>query len=128
MSRKPTAPDLADIVKILDHERTRVGWLVQVVDGKIERRTRIAVQYPRDGAGRLRVAVTDWTGRDGDPIQFIGTAGGYGYDKLTAALDGATIGGVVVGDHGGRGDDSRPTWRALIDGLRREGTWDFLGL
>lgn len=123
--------DLSAIVKILDHDRTRIRWIVCAVidkDGKprIERLTRIAVQYPRDGAGRLRVCVSDWRGRskDGDPRHFIGSASGFGYDKTTAAMCGSTVGGVEVGDHCDH--KGRPTLDALIDSKRAEG-WDSIG-
>ena len=98
---------VSDVAKILNHDRVSVTWIARAVlasDGtpKIERIARVAVVYPRDGAGRLKMAVTDW-GVPGanvnGPAQYIGTASGFGYDKLTAAMVGATIGGFEVGDH-----------------------------
>lgn len=98
--------DIASVCKILGHDRVIECWVLRPVldsDGKpaIEKVARIAWVYPRDGAGTLRVAVTDWAlggGRD-LPLQYIGKAGGYGYDKRTAALAGAIVGGVELGDH-----------------------------
>jgi hypothetical protein len=44
----------------------------------------IIVKYPKDGAGRLRVSLRDCFG---DSCEFSnGSAGGYGYDKLTSAI------------------------------------------
>jgi hypothetical protein len=115
---------ISDIVKILDHDRASTNWIVRpyiAADGtaKIERIARIVCVYPRDGAGRLQVAVTDWgiaaDGRaDGRPLpsQFITSARGFGYDKLSAALAGCTVGGVEVGDH--CDSAGRPTVGALV--------------
>lgn len=121
---------IADIVKILDHDRVSVTWIVRPIlnaDGSpgIERIARVAVVYPKDGAGRLRMAVTDW-GLDGahhgrDPGQFVTSCTGFGYDKLTAAIAGCTVGGVEVGDH--CDSAGRPTVGEMV---RREG-WHVFG-
>ena len=108
---------IGEIVKILDHDRTVCRWVVRpALDGNgkpcIVTLARIAVQFPRDGAGTMRVAVTDW-GVPDDAAQFVGIAGGYGYDKLTAALEGATVGGVELGDH--CDSKRRPTLSKLCD-------------
>lgn len=51
--------------------------------------------------GSSRVLVNVWH-NDGTPMQS-GTAGGYGYDKFTAALSGLSIDGHTLTDHcGGR--------------------------
>lgn len=126
---KNTEPSISQVVAILDHKRTKVGYVVAPhigEDGRasVEIVARIAALYPVDGAGRLTVAVTDW-GRPGatvyPPRQFIGRASGYGYDKRAAALDGATVGGVALGDH----CTAAPTLDALLsatqDGYR--GRW-----
>jgi hypothetical protein len=61
-------------------------------------------------AATTRVLVQDW-GPNGDgPVNnYTGSAGGYGYDRMTAALAGATVGGVTLGDHCGE----NPTLGAL---------------
>lgn len=68
---------------------------------------RIYVQYPRDGAGTLRVLVMCDRGPSESIGYYYGEAQGYGYDKLTAALDGCPIPGapsedgegITLGDH-----------------------------
>lgn len=55
---------------------------------------KILVAYPKDGAGTLRAFLWDF----GNDIQ-MGTAGGYGYDKLSAALRGMTFRGITLQDH-----------------------------
>lgn len=113
-------PTNAQVCAILDHDRCSVGWLLAAyVDAagrpRIERITRIGRVPPRDGAGRLRVVCTDWTRpATEDPIQFVGAASGYGYDKTAAALDGASIAGRVVTDHGRDG----VSWKQWIDRLQ----------
>ena len=59
----------------------------------------IKVLYPKDGAGVLRVVLHE----HGYGPQ-IGSAGGYGYDKLSAALQGMTFGmslpePLILADH-----------------------------
>ena len=111
---------MSRVSAILNHERTQTAWVCRVRDGKIDRFARICVQYPRDGAGRLTVAVTDF--REGaSPVHHVASAGGCGYDKVTAALAGAFVGGFELGDdcdHKGR-----PTLRVLAE---REG-WQIIG-
>ena len=102
------------VSKILNHDRVVECWVLEPViaaDGKpaINKLARIAWVYPRDGAGRLSVAVTDW--HDGDVRNFVNRAGGFGYDKRTACLAGCTVGGVELGDHCDR--DGKPTLRDL---------------
>lgn len=58
----------------------------------------IYLVLPVDGAGRLYVGVVDYEHPDGTK-QYTHSAAGYGYDKMAAALSGATVGGVVLGDH-----------------------------
>ena len=55
---------------------------------------KILVAYPKDGAGTLRAFLFD----SGNTPQ-MGTAGGYGYDKLSAALRGMTFQGITLKDH-----------------------------
>ena len=52
---------------------------------------KILVAYPKDGAGVLRAALWDWTPAESRDVQN-GRATGYGYDKLSAAIDGMTFG------------------------------------
>lgn len=115
-----------DVRKLMDHKRHETTWVLAPVlrDGKpeIEMVARIVCVYPADGAGRLRVAVTDWRKRDdGDPAHYMASAGGYGYDKRTACLDGCTVGGFTLGDHCDSNGD--PTLSILC---HREG-WMIIG-
>jgi len=57
----------------------------------------VNVAYPADGAGRLTVFVVDAFGPSRTCAS--GSANGYGYDKLTAALSGFSIDGVKLTDH-----------------------------
>lgn len=100
MSKKKD-PTLDDVLKVVEHKRASVGWVVGAKDSKVIRIARIAMVWPEDGAGRLRVAVTDWgeEGKDYPPRHYVSSASGGNYDKLTAALDGATVGGVTLGNH-----------------------------
>lgn len=61
-----------------DKAFTQVSAFAIVLKG--ERVANIAFKFPRDGAGRLKVFV-HWLGTE----MMQGTAGGYGYDKRTAA-------------------------------------------
>lgn len=58
---------------------------------------KVLTAYPKDGSGRMSVYVVDCFG-DMCTTQR-GQAGGYGYDKFTAALSGLTIDGHVLSDH-----------------------------
>lgn len=88
------------VAAILNHERAQTHRVLRVVDGKIDEVARIVCVWPADGMGRLRVAVTDWTvGHDDPRRQFVDSASGCGYDKFTAALAGAKVGGFELGDH-----------------------------
>lgn len=57
----------------------QVSAFVVVHDGK--RVATVALKYPRDGAGRL-LAYVHWLGES----MVRGYAGGYGYDKASAAI------------------------------------------
>lgn len=121
---KSTAPTIDQVAAILNHDRTRVAWVCAVVDGKIAKIARILTRYPRDGAGRLTVCVSDWgpTGQsDGGPKHYIGHAGGFGYDKFTACTEGATVGGIELGDHCDH--KGRPILREVC----RANGWEVIG-
>lgn len=105
---KPTRnkPATLDAVCTLrDHDRARVSWILRpaIVDGApaIVTVARIIEVLPRDGAGRARYAVTDWgmDGRAAEPVSYVTSAAGYGYDKRAACLAGCTVGGIELGDH-----------------------------
>lgn len=116
---------LSAVSAILNHDRAVTSYVCRAVLGddgkpKIERIARLVCVYPRDGAGRLRVALTAWV-PGADPIHHVATASGYGYDKLTAALAGGIVGGFTLGDHCDR--NGCPTLRDLC---YREG-WEIIG-
>lgn len=121
------SPTNEQIRKILDHKRAETGWVVRPdldADGKprIVRMARVTCIYPVDGAGRLTVLVSDWgVDGDGECYHYIGHAGGWGYDKFTAATEGATIGGVKLCDHG-----HRQTFRSVVNDNRWE-TFNIVG-
>jgi hypothetical protein len=115
------------ITELLDHKRAQISWVCRpTVDSSgrpcIVRIARIVVVPPADGAGRLYIGVTDWGADSEQPAeQYIGVASGFGYDKRTAALVGAKVGGVELGDHCDH--KQRPTLRELCD-LNR---WEIIG-
>lgn len=57
---------------------------------------KVKVIHPADGAGALKVFVWDCTGDNG--LQ-MGTASGYGYDKLSAAMCGIKFDDIEFTDH-----------------------------
>ncbi len=65
-----------------------------IINAKGEICGTIKIAFPKDGAGILRVIFHE----HGEEPQ-IGTAGGYGYDKLSAALRGMTFKGITLEDH-----------------------------
>lgn len=86
---------------IREHERTKTARVLEVVDGCIRTVALVCTQYPPKGhADRpLRVAVYSYH-RDGHLEGItVGEAGGYGYDKRTAALQGCVIRGFSLGNH-----------------------------
>ena len=119
------------VCDLLNHPRAEVTWLCRpgVDDNgnpRIIRMARIIRVPPRDGAGRLRVGVTDWgESGNGEPAHYYGSASGYGYDKTAAALDGCTLGGVKVGNHSNR--DGAPVWNQVANRVKRNEGWEFIG-
>lgn len=71
---------------------SRAGCKIIMKDGEMVGKIKIA--FPKDGAGTLRLFLWDF----GEHIQ-MGTAGGYGYDKISAALRGMSFKGIVLQDH-----------------------------
>ena len=134
MSKSP-APSVSAIRAVLDHDRARTSWVVRAgLDPLgapvVIKLARVVYVYPRDGAGRLTVCVTDW-GHDGaqyPPAQYIGRAAGCGYNKAVAALAGATVGGIELFDHcaGPRAADGSYVGHTLADVAHRYG-WEVLG-
>lgn len=103
-----------------DHDRSASGYVIRTgTDGKPEILARIDVVRPVDGAGRLRVALLDCGHPDGSKWHY-GTANGYGYDKLTAALEDMTVAGESLGNHSDH--KGRPT----IDVLCQQKGWLYL--
>ena len=75
-------------------EQANFGAWIILKDGEVK--GKIIAKYPQNGVGRLRVALWDW-----ETYQDIqeGWAGGYGYDKLSAALAGMSFNGIRLTDH-----------------------------
>lgn len=72
---------------------SRVSTFVILSKGELV--SKVLVSYPRDGAGKLTAEVTNF---GSDILQ--GTASGYGYSKLDAALAGLTVAGILLIDSG----------------------------
>lgn len=97
-----------------------------VVTHKGERVATIAFKYPRDGAGRL-YAYVHWLG-----VPMVrGWAGGYGYDKQSAACQHSTFKlrkawEARMADREAPGLDERPAFLAFHSALANDGgsTWD----
>ena len=86
-----------------------------------ERVGTVAIKYPRDGAGRLWAYVHFL----GMPM-VRGYAGGYGYDKKTAALSGLIIDGHTLANHcGGVPEDEKKRERLLREYAKNHATRDY---
>ena len=98
-----------DIFKCPGPARTSVWVMLQ--DGKVA--GRIITAWPNDGAGRVKVAVMAWGGVLKDYNAMLGQAGGYGYDKESAAFEDA-LGrhGLVADNLSGRGMGAVRDWLA----------------
>lgn len=93
-----------------------------VIAHKSELVATVAFKFPRDGAGRLQVFV-HWMGDE----MVRGYAGGYGYDKRSAACACAAriaAGAVRPGHRDGKQEPERIAfWEAMRDGDHGAG-WD----
>ena len=78
-----------------------------VDDAKGREVARVYVAFPADGAGRVVVDLWDWNNPDQAKRHQRGTASGYGYDKVTAALRGMVVDGIQLHDHCGTDDETR---------------------
>lgn len=107
-----------DVLKLMEHNRARVGAiLAPYIDAngnpQIRQIARVVVLFPRDGAGRLKVAISDFGIDSGSEVtHYLASASGFGYDKITAATAGMTVAGIQLGDHCDR--FGRPTLESLI--------------
>jgi hypothetical protein len=81
-----------------------------VLDRKGKHCATVRWLFPRDGAGIVRCEVYT----PGQGITFRGRAGGYGYDKRTAAFAGAVIAGFQVANHCGQGEPSHELAKARL--------------
>ena len=98
-----------DIFKCSGPARTSVWVLLH--SGELA--GRIITAWPNDGAGRVRMSVSI----DGGPLKqdeaLFGQAGGYGYDKESAAFEDALgRNGIVSADLSGRGMGAVRDWFA----------------
>lgn len=114
------------VIAILQHDRVKVSWLCRavVVDGKARtiRMARLAVVLPGPRGSTVQVAVSDWGPNGDQPVrQYVGRAGGHGYDKLAAATTGATAGGLTIGNHSDTWGS--PTW----DRVGCAAGWEWIG-
>ncbi len=88
----------AQMGRVMDHGSTRTAYVLTVIDGCIHEIARAYILWSK--SGRVQVVVINYGDRWAMQSLHYGSASGYGYDKLTAALAGARIGDVVLSDHG----------------------------
>lgn len=88
----------AQMRRVMDHNNTRTAYVLTVLDGTIHEIARAYILWGK--SGRVQVVVINYGDRWAMQSVHYGSASGYGYDKLTAALAGARIGDVVLADHG----------------------------
>ena len=98
-----------DIFKCPGPARTSV-WVI-LHSGELA--GRIITAWPDDGAGRVRMAASIYGGPLKQDETLLGQAGGYGYDKESAAFQDA-LGrhGIVSADLSGRGMGAVRDWFA----------------
>ena len=99
-----------DIFKCPGPARTSVWVLLH--SGELA--GRVITAWPNDGAGRVRMAVSIYGGPLKQDETLFGQAGGYGYDKESAAFqDAMDRHGLAVGrDLSGRGMGAVRDWFA----------------
>ena len=86
-----TAEDqrFVDAVKRMEKRTSRVRAYVVIDPKNTDRHGRVTISYPADGAGRVNVVA--WLPMLGtETARHASSAGGYGYDKGTAAMGGAS--------------------------------------
>lgn len=64
--------------------------------------------------------------RDGSPFQY-GRAGGYGYDKFTAALSGLVVAGITLNDHCGTDEKTKSILKAYRKACEKIGIVEYNG-
>ena len=98
-----------DIFKCPGPARTSV-WVI-LHSGELA--GRIITAWPNDGAGRVRMAVSIYGGPLKQDETLLGQAGGYGYDKESAAFQEALDRhGLASADLSGRGMGAVRDWFA----------------
>ena len=98
-----------DIFKCPGPARTSVWVLLH--SGELA--GRIITAWPNDGAGRVRMTVSIYSGPLKQDETLFGQAGGYGYDKESAAFhDALSRHGIVSADLSGRGMGAVRDWLA----------------
>ena len=98
-----------DIFKCPGPARTSV-WVLLCAG---ELAGRIITAWPNDGAGRVRVMVSIYSGPLKQDETLFGQAGGYGYDKESAAFqDALNRHGIASNDLSGRGMGAVRDWLA----------------
>lgn len=96
LTARPTST--AQMRRVMDHDNTRTAYVLTVRDGAVWEVARVFILWDR--SGHVQVVVINYGNQLAMQSLHYGSASGYGYDKLTAALAGARIGDVVLTDHG----------------------------
>lgn len=84
--------------RVMDHDNVRTAYVLRVLAGSIQEVARAYILWSK--SGRVQVVVLNYGDQCALQSLHYGSASGYGYDKLTAALAGARVGNVVLSDHG----------------------------